>query len=122
MAQNNRRGKTMSNITSLSEYQVYSDKGYGVTSESIEYLETLKGKLGSIRQINIDQNREMSMEIVCEGGLVLLSGCNCGYGGTGPHGSVKVLELLGFNNPKRYEEQIFGEESVRIEVREEVRY
>ena len=53
---------------------------------------------------------------------MLLSGCNCGYGVTGPHGSVKVLELLGFNNPKRYEEQIFGEESVRIEVREAVRY
>ena len=113
------QGVTMNN---LPEYNVYSDKGYGVTSESIEYLETLKGKLGSIRNINIDQNREMSMEIVCEGGLVLLSGCNCGYGGTGPHGSVKVLEVLGFNNPKRYEEQIFGEECVRIEVRESVRY
>ena len=109
-------------VNNLPEFNVYSDKGYGVTEESIQYLETLKGKLGSIRNINIDQRREMSMEIVCEGGLVLLSGCNCGYGGTGPHGSIKVLKILGFKDPKKYEEQIFGEDCVRIEVRENVRY
>ncbi len=26
-----------------------------------------------------------------------LSGCNCGYGGEGPHGSITILEKLGFN-------------------------
>ena len=112
----------MSDLMKFPEYLVYSDKGYGVTEESLNYLKTLKGKLGNIKQISIDQKREMSMEIACENGLVLLSGCNCGYGGTGPHGSIKVLEELGFTDPKRYEEQIFGEDSVRIEVRENVRY
>lgn len=40
-----------------------------------------------------------------------LPGCNCGYGGTGPHGSDKVLELIGV--PEDLREKVFSHPVVK---------
>ena len=76
-------------------WRVWQDGGHGVTSKSLRYFDSLKGKLGRIRDVHIDKRRTMSMEIKCDHGVVLLSGCNCGYGGEGPHGSIEILKRMG---------------------------
>ena len=76
-------------------WRVWQDGGHGITSKSLRYFDSLKGKLGRIDDVHIDKRRTMSMEITCERGVVLLSGCNCGYGGEGPHGSIEILKKMG---------------------------
>lgn len=73
---------------------VLHDSGGGVTQESLEFFQRNYRRIGEIRAVNIDQHRDFSMEIVGVDGIMLLSGCNCGYGGEGPHGSVAILETL----------------------------
>ena len=97
---------------------IFHDEGFGATQSSIKYFESLKGMLGQIIEINVSGNRHFTFELQCSAGFVLLSGCNCGYGGTGPHGTVQILQLLGFKDYKNYEEQIFGENEVKIDCRE----
>ena len=94
----------------------FVDKGYGVTEESIKYFKKLRGKLGQINQINLDSNREFDMEIQCSAGTVLLSGVTCGYGGTGPHGTLKILEMIGLDS-EDYRQRIFANKHVMIDLR-----
>jgi len=96
---------------------IFHDKGHGVTQESIEYFKGLKGTLGEIIEINLSQHRHFTMELQCSAGYVLLSGANCGYGGTGPHGSVEILKMLGFQDYRKYEDQIFHESELKIDCR-----
>ena len=97
--------------------KVYHDKGYGATQHSIEYFKKLKRKLGRIIEIRISTDRDFTMEIFCDAGWVLLSGCNCGYGGTGPHGTIEILRLLGFQKAERFEDQVFSERNVVVDCR-----
>lgn len=101
--------------------KVYHDEGAGVTQMSVEYFKKLKGKLGKIIDIRVDSDREFSMEMYCDAGYVLLSGVNCGYGGTGPHGTVEILKMIGFK-PEMYERIVFENQSVRINCRDKFIY
>ena len=95
----------------------FVDKGYGVTEESIKFFKSLRGKIGQINQINIDSNREFDMELQCSAGTVLLSGVTCGYGGTGPHGTLKILEMLGLDS-EEYRQKVFANKHVVIDLRD----
>ena len=80
--------------------KVYHDDGDGATEVSLDYFKTLKGKLGVIDSISIDADRLFTMEIRShtekdyELIITLLSGVSCGYRGTGPRGSQKIIEML----------------------------
>ncbi|SVA61800.1 uncharacterized protein METZ01_LOCUS114654 [marine metagenome] len=95
----------------------FIDKGHGITEESIKFFKRKRGKLGQILQINIDQHREFDMEIRCTAGTVLLSGVTCGYGGTGPHGTLRILELIGLDS-EEYKQKVFTNKHVNIDLRE----
>ena len=103
------------------EPETFADGGHGVTEESIKFFKTLRGKLGEIIQINIDSDREYDMEINCSAGIVLLSGVTCGYGGTGPHGTLKILEMIGVESDD-YRQKIFSKDHVKIDLRDKKVY
>ena len=81
-------------------WRVYTDDGSGVTKKSLEVWKSCKGKLGSIYHIVVNgtptsNGRVFCTEIFAENGFVLLSGCNCGYYGTGPSGTSSIFDDLG---------------------------
>lgn len=39
---------------------------------------------------------------------IWVSCCNAGYPGTGPHGTLECLRMMGFNISKEQEEELFG--------------
>lgn len=83
-------------------WKIYHDDGGGVTQRSLDYFKHNILKIGRIIQINVDQDREFSMEILGTKGIMLLSGCNCSYTGTGPHGTEKILRALGVDESDTY--------------------
>ena len=82
----------------MTTWRVWQDGGHGITNKSLRYFESLKGKLGQINMISIDEDRHMSMEIKSINGVALLSGVGSGYGGEGPTGTLVILEKLGAKN------------------------
>jgi hypothetical protein len=90
---------------------VFKDDGAGATDISLRYWRHIRPRLGRI--IRADAGLEplvkeprMSRGIpyIAEYNLILLddrgnevrlSGCNCGYGGTGPHGTFEILKAVG---------------------------
>ena len=90
--------------------KVYHDEGHGVTDTSVEYFKKLKGHLGRIEAIYLDADRTYSMQIESWQGkyqtgiepiTTLLSGVNSGYGGTGPTGTIKIIDLIITENTSR---------------------
>lgn len=93
---------------------VLHDRGAGVTELSLQYFRRNVHRLGRVFEVNIDRDRAFSMEIRGTRGVMLLSGCNCGYGGEGPHGSVEVLRLLGVEG---VENDVFHNRHVKLDLR-----
>lgn len=76
--------------------EIWHDGGLGHSSETLEYFDVIKKKLGKIKKVSIDDKRDFSMEIKCQDDrLVLLSGCGCGYLGTASRASETILKALG---------------------------
>lgn len=100
---------------------IFTDDGGGITQRSLEYFDTLKGKLGRIIDININSDRNFCWEIFCDAGWVMLSGVNSGYGGQGPHGSETLLGLLGFKSTEPDDAvilaSIFTKKNIKINCR-----
>ena len=83
------------------------DNGYGVTDDSLKFWKEHKNSIGKITHVEvrfeplfIDTDRDniaSEYNFVAFGyeGAIFLSGCNCGYGGTGPNGTAKILAELG---------------------------
>ena len=80
----------------MSDWVVIHDNGHGITAKSLELLSRYLPTIRDMRpyEVVIDFDRIFRFEIKCLRGVVLLSGLNCGYGGEGPHGSVRALEML----------------------------
>ena len=86
---------------------VYEDKGYGITEKSLKLWHQHKGDIGKIWLVRArSETPEMpdgyTLIIYGSKGEIKLSGCNCGYGGTGPNGTRKILEELGMNSEDAY--------------------
>lgn len=83
------------------KYKLYKDGGAGVTELSMKFWHTNKNKIGNISGCSVieqgleEDGAEYNMAIHGNKGKIYLSGCNCGYGGTGPNGTAKILEELG---------------------------
>ena len=117
---------------------IYTDEGGGITDASLKLFKSLKGKLGELAWMHInrcdDNNAPLfSLEVHGYEGTVLLSGCNCGYGGTGPHGSAQILRWIVEENVRKMtieeakefiaqEHQIYNQESVHIAFSEGVKW
>ncbi len=87
------------------------DDGGGITRESLEFWNQHKGDIGKILTVDVsdeglhteDRKSESGITYPVEyntlitgtQGTILLSGCNCGYGGEGPNGTAKILAELG---------------------------
>ena len=92
--------------------KVFHDDGEGSTDKSVEFFEKLLPELRergfSPIELRLDFGRLYSFELLCvlrrdpatpgtldtEVCVILLTGVNCGYGGTGPDGTVRILALL----------------------------
>lgn len=72
-----------------------------------------------VPRVNLDYNRVFDLEIyfACkdQSGAILLSGCSCGYNGTGPNGGLRVLRTIFGNLPREVEDAILAEKHVRID-------
>jgi hypothetical protein len=92
--------------------KVYHDDGDGITDRSVKYLkQLLEDSIFTPLSLCVMYDREFSFELKgmmqwkdlrqitgtdkSEPCVILLSGCNCGYGGEGPHGTLECLKLLG---------------------------
>jgi hypothetical protein len=87
------------------------DEGGGITRESLEFWNRHKHDIGNILTVDVSaeglqtEDRksesgytypvEYNMMVTGTQGTILLSGCNCGYGGEGPNGTAKILAELG---------------------------
>lgn len=89
---------------------IVKDSGHGITQESLDFWNKNKNYLGDIVLVRVSEEgithenkteNDISFPIeyncLIQGklGVMLLSGCNCGYGGTGPNGTAKILAELG---------------------------
>jgi hypothetical protein len=92
---------------------VLKDGGRGVTAWSLDFWNSNKAGIGKISRILISlgplaadikktpgpEGREYYVDyyFVAYGasGVIMLSGCTCGYNGEGPHGTAKILVELG---------------------------
>lgn len=87
------------------------DSGHGITEESLKFWQDNKDRIGlpirleaSFEGLVTEDRTENGITYPVEynciihgyKGTILLSGCNCGYGGTGPNGTAKILDELGY--------------------------
>jgi hypothetical protein len=83
---------------------IYQDEGYGITDISMKVWNQHKGDIGRILSVHGQPETpdEPNYTLIITGskGEIKLSGCNCGYGGTGPNGTRKILEELGVDLDK----------------------
>jgi len=102
-------------------WSIYHDDGEGATSPSMALWDSLKGKLGKVYSFSIIAGRQFSVEIIAEHGIVLLSGLNCGYGGTGPHGTQKLLKSLKIPEhiytQRLLDRKTFGQEKFMLDLK-----
>ena len=93
---------------------LYQDDGGGITVKSLKFWDQHKKLIGKVNQIEADRDyiecerkpmtgggwlqKDYSVRITGNKGTILLSGCNCGYGGEGPNGTRQILEELGLTN------------------------
>ncbi|MGE6594128.1 hypothetical protein ACQKFU_32565 [Bacillus mycoides] len=89
----------------------------GVTSKSINLFEKLKYKFSHFTQAKInasnfinplirnsEENEDKNYLVMLDdqGNQLHLTGCTCGYTGTGPHGTLEILNKAGFCVDKRF--------------------
>lgn len=86
------------------------DKGGGITVESLKFWNENKNSIGKVTHVEVSADGlffedrtengitypvEYNFLAFGSQGAILLSGCNCGYGGEGPNGTAKILAELG---------------------------
>lgn len=89
---------------------ILKDDGHGITDNSIEFWHANKDKIGELLTVDVTAKPLLVEQRTSDGatyeveynfraigmtGSILLSGCNCGYGGTGPNGTARILAELG---------------------------
>ena len=85
---------------------IQKDNGYGITRESLEFWRINRPKIGPV--LSVECKNDLRCETSTDGhpleytciihgrdGEIWLSGCTCGYGGEGPHGTARVLMEIG---------------------------
>lgn len=105
------------------------DNGAGITVESLKFWNENKDRIGKITHVEVSFESLLSEEREENGitypteynfiafgsnGAVLLSGCNSGYFGEGPHGTAKILVELGLD--KEIAKKIIGQKTIHYDV------
>jgi len=88
------------------DYYILHDNGYGITETSIQFFNKHRKLIGKVIRVSINKERVFAMEISGSNGVILLSGCTCGYGGTGPHGSIRILKSINPNFSREDEAKV----------------
>ena len=111
---------------------IVHDEGQGVTRESVKLLEDFLRAHPDFSPIEAHVYAHMNFGFELYGTIsrhpvgsdeytetvyVLLSGFNCGYGGTGPHGVIEAVKLLGYEMTPDQRAILFGNRSVEIDFR-----
>jgi len=106
------------------KWRIIHDDGAGVTEESLKVFRKAKGKLGRIYNVYLNDESNFNFQIEGENGWLLLSGCSCGYGGTGPHGAVTILKELGIKEPElsQMERDVFSKERLYYSLNGSVKW
>lgn len=85
---------------------IWHDDGYGITQTSLAFFRERRECIGSIVGVTMlaDPSEDggwttYPFRIIGEDAEIWLSGCNSGYGGEGPHGSITILKELGYPEP-----------------------
>jgi len=92
----------------MNTLHIYRDEGHGITRTSLAFWDQNKHQVGRIMRVVVADviervtspagyASEYSMIIYGSTGMIILSGCNCGYGGEGPNGTAKILVELGMS-------------------------
>ena len=92
------------------------DDGGGITERSLKFWNENKSKIGKVTHVEVSEEGLQTEDRKSESGItypveyntmitgtqgsILLSGCNCGYGGEGPNGTAKILAELGLHIDK----------------------
>jgi len=96
-------------------WRVLHDDGGGITARSLEYFHRHIHRLGRVLEVNLNRDALFGMEIRGTEGIMLLSGCSCGYNGEGPRGSIEVLRALGVDDA---ESRVFSARHIRFDLRD----
>ncbi|MGE7762115.1 hypothetical protein [Peribacillus sp. NPDC097895] len=96
------------------EREVFVIKDYGedrgVTHKSVALFEAVKDQFDRFKIAKIFKEFN-NANILVDSDLILidkkgnelhLSGCSCGYSGTGPHGTLEILNKAGFEIDRRF--------------------
>lgn len=94
--------------------RIYNDGGYGVTKHSLIFFQKHLADIGDIQEVLVKNSYDkkedkwnlFTMKIKGEKGVIYLSGCNCGYGGEGPHGTYEIIKKIGITNKSFWETKI----------------
>lgn len=97
----------------MGKMKIYKDQGHGITRMSLDFWREKRNLIGRTIKVECDlipihkevdpetsMALEWSLKITGTKGIILLSGCNCGYGGEGPHGTAIILRELGIEYDK----------------------
>ena len=98
---------------------IHKDDGGGITERSLSFWKQKKDYIGRVVKVEAHQDclyrekqysgpgiehfLEWNLRITGSKGSILLSGCNCGYGGEGPNGTRRILMELGIEYSKAEE-------------------
>jgi len=100
--------------------RVWHDGGDGITDISKKHFKRLYKRIRPI-EVFVSKDGVFTFQLygthkrTNEPVVILESGFNCGYGGTGPHGTVWALELLGV--PKSLRKLVFSREYLIVNFR-----
>ncbi|MCK2000782.1 hypothetical protein MZM54_05190 [[Brevibacterium] frigoritolerans] len=89
----------------------------GVTRYSLEFWNEVKGRISEVvkAEMFIDKKQNPRLVLTTQDDVkVVLYGCNAGYGGEGPRGTVQILKEAGFKPSRGVEVVVFNEETFTL--------
>lgn len=89
----------------------------GVTRYSLEFWNEIKGRISEVVKAEVFIDKKQNPRLVLttvDDVKVVLYGCNAGYSGEGPRGTVQILKEVGFNPSRGLEEVVFNEETFTL--------
>jgi len=105
------------------------DNGHGITDDSLKFWKEHKNSIGKVTHVEVAEEGllledrtengitypiEYNFVAFGRNGAIFLSGCNCGYLGTGPHGTAKILVELGLDKNKA--ERVIGQKTIHYDA------
>ncbi len=87
------------------------EEPYADTQNCLAIWDFFKPRMGKITSVECDGE---VTTVTGSARTLKLRGCNCGYYGTGPHGTAQILRDVGIDTDK--EEDLIGQKPIKIMV------